>query len=279
MPELDGLSALGYIMSETPRPVVMLSAGTTSSGQEATLRALELGAVDFVLQAVGVDQPRSASIIATQLLDALRAAAQANVAALRMLPRVAVDRRGGAARAARRRNERRRDCVFDRRTARARGVVPRAPAQLAAAVLIVQHMPPGFTKSLAQRLDAMSPLQIDEAEDGDARRARTRVRRAGRVSHDGSHDRNAVRASRSTRRRPSGACAPRPTSSFALWPQRLWRVDVGVVLTGMGRDGADGTRAIRDAGGRASHRTARRRRSSACRRRRSTSAAPITSCR
>ena len=53
MPELDGLSALGYIMSETPRPVVMLSAGTTSTGHEATLRALELGAVDFVLKPSG----------------------------------------------------------------------------------------------------------------------------------------------------------------------------------------------------------------------------------
>src|SRR5437016_6126856 len=50
MPELDGLSTLGYIMSETPRPVVMLSAGTTSTGHEAALKALELGAVDFVLK-------------------------------------------------------------------------------------------------------------------------------------------------------------------------------------------------------------------------------------
>src|SRR4029078_10535684 len=51
--DLDGLSALGYIMSETPRPVVMLSAGVTSSGHEAAFRALELGAVDFVLQPSG----------------------------------------------------------------------------------------------------------------------------------------------------------------------------------------------------------------------------------
>src|SRR5262245_34136028 len=53
MPELDGLSALGYIMSETPRSVVMLSAGTTNTGHEATFRALELGAVDFVLKPSG----------------------------------------------------------------------------------------------------------------------------------------------------------------------------------------------------------------------------------
>src|SRR4051794_35252221 len=50
MPELDGLGALESIMRDTPRPVVMLSAGTTRSGQAATLRALELGAIDFVLK-------------------------------------------------------------------------------------------------------------------------------------------------------------------------------------------------------------------------------------
>src|SRR6185436_230541 len=73
MPELDGLNALGYIMSEMPRPVVMLSAGTTSSGQAATLRALELGAVDFVCKPSG---PISLDlrIVTKELLGALRAA-------------------------------------------------------------------------------------------------------------------------------------------------------------------------------------------------------------
>ena len=74
MPELDGLSALGYIMSETPRPVVMLSAGTTSTGHEAALKALELGAVDFVLKPSGTISLDLARI-ADRLLGALRAGA------------------------------------------------------------------------------------------------------------------------------------------------------------------------------------------------------------
>src|SRR3954463_12584530 len=90
MPELDGLSALGYIMSETPRPVVMLSAGTTSTGHEATLKALELGAVDFVLKpsgSISLDLP----VIGERLLEALRAAKMANPLGLKMLPRPKLD--------------------------------------------------------------------------------------------------------------------------------------------------------------------------------------------
>src|SRR5947207_9791287 len=84
MPELDGLQTLGYIMSETPRPVVMLSAATTHSGHDATLRALELGAIDFVRKPSG---PISLDLakVSDRLLSALRAAAQANVRGVRML--------------------------------------------------------------------------------------------------------------------------------------------------------------------------------------------------
>src|SRR5690349_21236007 len=84
MPELDGLVALGYIMSEALWQVVMLSAGTMWSGQAATLRALELGAVDFVLKPSGSISLDLATI-APRLLEALRAAVAANPAGLRML--------------------------------------------------------------------------------------------------------------------------------------------------------------------------------------------------
>ena len=87
MPELDGLSALGYIMSETPRPVVMLSAGTTSSGQAATLRALELGAVDFVLKpsgSISLDLVRITDAIARR---AARRGGSESGAGFAMLPR------------------------------------------------------------------------------------------------------------------------------------------------------------------------------------------------
>src|SRR5215212_1161693 len=86
MPELDGLGALGYIMSETPRPVVMLSAGTTMGGQAATIRALELGAVDFVLKPSGSISLDLRSIT-DRLIGALRSAAAANLGGLRQIAR------------------------------------------------------------------------------------------------------------------------------------------------------------------------------------------------
>src|SRR5262249_32297354 len=85
MPEMDGLHALGYIMSESPRAVVMLSAGTTADGKDAALRALELGAVDFLLKPSGAIS-LDLRLIADRLLSVVRTASQANPASLRMLP-------------------------------------------------------------------------------------------------------------------------------------------------------------------------------------------------
>src|SRR5678815_4924583 len=78
MPELDGLQALGYIMSETPRPVVMLSALDSPNGGELTIRALELGAVDFVHKpSPGIREVAEA--LGSRLLEALRAAVSVNL--------------------------------------------------------------------------------------------------------------------------------------------------------------------------------------------------------
>jgi two-component system, chemotaxis family, protein-glutamate methylesterase/glutaminase len=86
MPELDGLETLGYIMSETPRPVVMLSAAGTSGGTDMTIRALELGAVDFVQKPSG---PVSLDLTSVRgrLFDALRAASCMNLGSVSVLAR------------------------------------------------------------------------------------------------------------------------------------------------------------------------------------------------
>jgi two-component system chemotaxis response regulator CheB len=249
MPELDGLNTLGYIMSEVPRPVVMLSAGTTADGQAAALRALELGAVDFVRKPSGSISLDLRSVT-EQLVTALRAAMQTNVAALRMMPRFVAEGDDapcpsveGATNAV----------VIASSTGGPRAltaILPRLPRSLPAAVLVVQHMPIGFTKSLAGRLDGISPLVIDEAEHGEPV-----VHGRVYIAPGGQHMSVCETAT-----------GPRIvlTTDPALWGVRpaadvLFRsaamvfgaATVGVVLTGMGRDGADGTRAILAAGGRA----------------------------
>jgi two-component system, chemotaxis family, protein-glutamate methylesterase/glutaminase len=247
MPEMDGLTALGHIMSDAPRPVVMLSAGTTHGGQEATLRALELGAVDFVLKpsgSISLDLVR----IEDRLIAALRAAAGANMAGLRALPRRSlgdpthpvelVSRASHAVVIA---------CSTGGPRALA-AIVPQLPGTLPAAVLVVQHMPAGFTKSLASRLDRTSPMKIGEAEDGEPV-VHGRMYIAPGGFHMTVRDAGAGPMIALDTTPPLWGVRPAADILFRSAATLFGPTALAVVLTGMGRDGAAGTRAVRDAGG------------------------------
>ena len=249
MPELDGLQTLGYIMAETPRPVVMLSAASGAGTADLTIRALELGAVDFVRKPLG---PLSLDLFSVRerLVGALRAAACMNLRGVSVLarPPVATGARGGsdpdAATWA---------VVIAASTGGPRAlseIVPALPADLGAAVLICQHMPGGFTESLAQRLDAMSNLRVCEAS-ADLRIQHNRVY----VARGGFHMRVAPSAGGPRLALDAGPAiwGVRPAADplFRSAVQAFGARVVGVVLTGMGRDGAEGLRTVRDAGGQA----------------------------
>lgn len=270
MPELDGLQALGYIMSETPRPVVMLSAATTRSGYDVTLRALELGAVDFVRKpsgAISLDLAR----IGARLLDALRAAAEANVGGVRMLAAPTLPKRGTPARPVSvfppapegtllprtpppsRVGAARRIVAIASSTGGPRAlaeVVPSLPRDLDAAVVVVQHMPAGFTKSLAQRLHAMSKLAVAEAEAGEPVLTGRVYLAPGGMHMTLSGDVGAAMIALD-QSPPVWGVRPSADPLFRSVASRYGAATVAVVLTGMGRDGAEGVRAIRQAGGRA----------------------------
>ncbi|HEY3186259.1 MAG TPA: response regulator, partial [Solirubrobacteraceae bacterium] len=165
MPGLDGLHALGYIMSEAPRAVVMLSALDAPRGGDLTIRALELGAVDFVRKPNGVEA-LDPGLLRDRLLQALRAASGVNLRGVSILARPRLVPRAPIAGVA----PAMRVVAIAASTGGPRAlaeIVSRLPSPLGAAVLIAQHMPAGFTESLARRLAGMTALIAHEAVDGE----------------------------------------------------------------------------------------------------------------
>jgi len=246
MPVLDGLQALGYIMSEAPRPVIMLTAQDTPHGGDLALRALELGAVDFVRKP-GRDGVIDAGALRSRLLGALHAARAANLGAAAMLtrPRRARDRAHRVSDPAR---------IVVAVAASTGGpralaeVIPSLPPSLGAAVLVVQHMPIGFTASLAERLDRVAALPVSEVRGGEPILAnRVYIAAGGRhLAIDGAPGARTLHLSDTPPVHGARPCADLLFRSIAAC---YGPAAVGVVLTGMGRDGADGLATLRAAGG------------------------------
>jgi two-component system chemotaxis response regulator CheB len=243
MPRLDGLAALQRIMAENPTAVVMLSA-LTQCGAQITIQALLRGAVDFVPKP---DATANIQSIVQALAAKIRIAAGVQPALLASSVPPGVSHELGIGPAPFRTGDP--VVVIGASTGGPRAlqqVLSDLPADLPAALAVVQHMPAGLTGSLAQRLNDVSLLTVQEAADGD-RLARGLVLMApggchmqfsGRrhVALDEGPPRNYIRPSLDVCMESAVACHGAAT--------------IGVVLTGMGSDGTDGARHIKAAGGR-----------------------------
>jgi two-component system, chemotaxis family, protein-glutamate methylesterase/glutaminase len=247
MPELDGLEAIREIMATTPTPILVLST-QTRPGTDVTLRALELGAVDFVSKAqVGtrMDIYDLAPILREKVL-ALAGSRVQPVAETPEGPQPAAFE-GEAPPASPYEI-----LVVGASTGGPRALaslLPALPADFPAGILLAQHMPPGFTDTLAQRLDRRSALRVREARDGDPIEPGVALLGVGgrglRVERQGG---------RLVARVPalSEEYVHRPSVDllFTSAAEAAGEAVVAVVLTGMGHDGAAGLAAVRAAGGR-----------------------------
>jgi len=253
MPGLGGLAAISRIMARRPTPIVVLSAHARR-GAELTLHALEAGAVGFVMKPDG-SLSGGLAAVGTELVESVKEAARSSVRA-----RDPVDAAVGApamvgARAAH--PSSRSDGAVDLVAigtstggpVALKAVLASLPADFPAPVVVVQHMPPVFTKAFADRLDDVCAVSVKEAEHDDPLVAgRVLVAPGGihlTVRRDGGSPRAALEAREPVSgHRPSVDVLMR--SVAAAYGERA----LGVIMTGMGRDGADGLRELRRAGGR-----------------------------
>jgi two-component system chemotaxis response regulator CheB len=247
MPELDGLGAIGYIMAESPRPIIVVSAHA-GAGATAAIRALELGAVDLVAK----EEQRGAAAnarFAERLMTVLRAARSAEV--IRLTKGERSDSIAGQGTRSPMAGQARLCVAVAASTGGPRAlaeIVPHLPTGQEAALVIVQHMPPGFTRSLAERLAAQSRYGVVEAEQGMSLLADTAY-----VAPGDYHMRVAVTSTgvclTLDQNPPVWGVRPAADPLFSSVAQVFGTRAIGVVLTGIGKDGAEGLKRISDAGG------------------------------
>ena len=301
MPVMDGLNALAVIMEESPIPVIMISS-LTHEGTEATIRALSLGAIDFISKTGG--SISRIDTIEDEILTKCRNAAKANVhkivSSVAKIPTpiaparpvikhvelpirhgykppetktiVTSSKPGKAALFTKPVNpllrQKQHKLVPKSVTPAAsvnpgkklvaigtstggpqalQNVITRLPADLPCGVVVVQHMPPGFTKALADRLNNISKVIVKEAEDDDVIKA-GHVYIAPGSYHMRIKDEGALRRIKLGQDPPVGNHRPAVNvmyDSVASLGSKL----VAVIMTGMGCDGLEGMKKIKAAGG------------------------------
>ncbi len=247
MPRMDGLTALAEMVSKHKTPVIMLSSLTTR-GAALTMQALEKGALDFVCKPSGTARLPE---MAEELISKIKAAARTNLLTLgRPSPTGAPVRKKDSVVATRGGGQGRVIAIGASSGGphALRHLLPRVPADIDAGIVVVQHMPESFTAMLAHWLNEICDLEVKEAESGD-------LALPGRVLiAPGSFHMK-------VRRTPAGCEVllergalvnghkPSVDVLFRSVAQEYGSLATGIIMTGMGSDGAQGLGEIMGAGG------------------------------
>ena len=252
MPRMDGIDFLAKLMRLRPMPVVMVST-LTERGADVTLRALELGAIDFVAKPkIGVAD--GLRLLAEDITDKVRIAATARVR--KPAPREPGSAGGVASPASKPPSITALGRLSTEKviflgastggTEATKEVLMALPPD-APAVMITQHMPPGFTRSYAARLDGLCRISVTEASDGErVLPGHAYIAPGGlhlSVERSGANYIARVRDGEPVNRHKPSVEALFLSAARVVGPNAL-----GVMLTGMGADGAKAMKAMRDAG-------------------------------
>lgn len=245
MPKMDGIDFLEKIMRLRPMPVVMVSS-LTEKGNETTLKALELGAVDFITKPK-VEVAEGLPEYTDELHEKIRAGAMSRVG---RRSRSSQPAKPEVARASQRISSEKLLIIGASTggTEAIRRVLEGLPKE-SPAILITQHMPAGFTRSFADRLNGLLPLSVQEAAD------RVRVRPGNVYIAPGNRHMRVVRSGADYvialgDEAPVNRHRPSVDVLFESAAAAAGKNAVGVILTGMGNDGAQGLLAMREAGAR-----------------------------
>lgn len=248
MPVMNGIQCLERVMELHKIPVIMLSS-LTIEGADSTLKALDLGAVDFITKPTSIFNMENQSL-KKDLIEKVRTASKIKICSSKTPIREILKPVFA------KKSENKDDTVkniiaIGTSTGGPRAlqsIIPSLPENIDASILVVQHMPPGFTKSLATRLNSISQISVKEAEDGEIIKKGTCYIAPGDYHMTASQNRGKFIISLNKNQPISGH---RPSVDVMMNSVSFLRgvMRIGVILTGMGSDGADGISSIKKIGG------------------------------
>jgi two-component system chemotaxis response regulator CheB len=250
MPDLDGIEVLRRIMFESPRPVIMVSSATEQDA-DVTIEALNLGAFDYLHQldsGHAVDPRRLKKELIAKIEAAARsplARSSRSVQTVEQPPGIAITQRPATPEIV----------AIGTSTGGPQAlqeILPNLPCDLPVAVIVVQHMPPGFTAPLAKRLNTLSAVDVREAEHGDiVRPGNVYIAPAGRHLRVRRRPeaKESLKAQICLSDHPPSVHKPSADVMMLSIAEAFGKYACGIILTGMGADGLQGMTAISHAGG------------------------------